>query len=144
MFIFSQPRVPGSASRDTEFRSSGGTPRGSGCCSFRRTSPPPVCYSDGFSRSLKYPVGFLLFYFIVYDISFISPSRPSSSLLSFILTFSLQRIISKGKLNPRLLQLFEDAEVESVSVRVKQLNISKYTPPLIRDKAEHGRKSPWF
>ncbi|KAL4518495.1 hypothetical protein Ndes2526B_g01099 [Nannochloris sp. 'desiccata'] len=56
------------------------------------------------------------------------------------------RIVAKGKLTPRLLNYFEKAEQEAVLERVKQLGISKWTPPLIKDhrNTDLGPRKPWW
>jgi len=58
----------------------------------------------------------------------------------------MQRIVAKGKLTPRLLKYFEKAEQEAVLERVKQLGISKWTPPLIKDhrNTDLGPRKPWW
>jgi hypothetical protein len=58
----------------------------------------------------------------------------------------MQRIVAKGKLNPRLLSYFEKAEQEAVLERVKQLGISNWTPPLIQDhrNTDLGPRKPWW
>jgi hypothetical protein len=54
--------------------------------------------------------------------------------------------MAKGKLTPRLVQLFEDAEQEAVMARVSAMGISKWTPPLIKDSRTGtlGQKPPWW
>jgi hypothetical protein len=43
----------------------------------------------------------------------------------------MQRVLALGKLTPRLLEVFEAAEHETISVRVQALGIRKWTPPLV-------------
>ena len=64
---------------------------------------------------------------------------------AFPQTSVLQRIVGNGKLTPRLLHVFEAAEQQAVLNRVKQLGISSWTPPLIKDSRGDylGQKRRW-
>ena len=43
------------------------------------------------------------------------------------------RIMAKGKLTPRVVQLFEDAEQEAVIERISAIGINTWTLPVIKD-----------
>lgn len=54
-----------------------------------------------------------------------------------------ERILQKGKLTPRLLEVFERAESDAIDARIVQLHIKKWTPPLIKDDNEWPGKRNW-
>lgn len=66
------------------------------------------------------------------------------SLPDTVLTSLFEGIVASGKLTPRLLQAFEDVGSESIDLRIKELGISKWTPPLIADTRDRwlGRRPP--
>ena len=57
-----------------------------------------------------------------------------------------ERIIASGKLTPRLLQAFEDIENQAIVERVRDLGLSKWTPPLIPDTRNRwlGQRPPFW
>jgi len=40
-------------------------------------------------------------------------------------------VIEKGKLTPRVLEMFQQTECEAVQARIKELGISSWIPPLL-------------
>lgn len=54
-----------------------------------------------------------------------------------------ERILQKGKLTPRVLEVFERAESDAVKGRIAQLHIKKWIPPLIKDDNEWPGKRIW-
>jgi len=66
----------------------------------------------------------LLFFFFIFT------SLASHFFLSF---YDVQKVIERGKLTPRLLLIFEKAEHDAVALRIEQLGISAWTPPLVID-----------
>lgn len=50
----------------------------------------------------------------------------------------LQSILSKGKLTPRLLQIFEDTDCDTLIFRIKSLGITDWIPPILPADSKKG------
>ena len=56
-----------------------------------------------------------------------------------------QRVLALGKLTPRVLGVFEAAETELITLRIKALGIRRWTPPLVAasETDRTGRRPLW-